>query len=217
MLSHVWFLFSLCAVLQCNWVGVSGVSAVDQCLDCSVRNNCCHVWGRFPCPIFHTFHAGDLHSSHLADIHLWNFQEDIRCKLQFVVFITTWRWAVALYAMIRVRHKPVMCPDTVEWIELVLPERLPSTNPTLYFKGTEIVVLTSGTLSRTLSLAAFNAVFAVAHRLLLALSNHHKFIHWATHPRYNTLTVTQSIAWSVCDSWASCLLLCCMKQMVVKL
>jgi len=60
----------LCAVLQWTWSRVSGVSALDQYVDWSVCNSRRHARGRFPRPIFYTVHAGNLHSSHLTDIHL---------------------------------------------------------------------------------------------------------------------------------------------------
>jgi len=56
-------------------------------VDRRVCDNRRDVRGCFPGAIFHTLHAGNLHSSHLVDIHLRNFQEDICRKLKFDVFL----------------------------------------------------------------------------------------------------------------------------------
>jgi len=100
----------LCAVLQWTWSGVSGVSALDQYVDWSVCNSRRHARGCFPRPIFYTVHAGNLHISHLTDIHLWNFQEDICRTFRFVGFYC----AVLCYCGIccglclSIHHKPLM-------------------------------------------------------------------------------------------------------------
>jgi len=55
-------------------------------MDRSVCDNRRDVRGCFSGAIFHALHAGDIHSTHLIDIHLRNFQEDISRKLKFDVF-----------------------------------------------------------------------------------------------------------------------------------